>query len=166
MKEIKIQDFNENVFKLIGDDWLLINSYNEEKVNSMTASWGGLGFLWNKNVAYIFVRPQRYTQELLPNNEYFSISVLGEEFRKELNYLGSASGRDEDKLEKAGLTIEKDENGAPILKEARLNIMVKKLLCQQFSEESFIEKSLVDKHYPNKDFHYMYVVEVLKIIEN
>ena len=55
---------------------------------------------------------------------------------------------------------------SPILKEARLNIMVKKLLCQQFSEESFIKKSLVDKHYPNKDFHYMYVVEVLKIIEN
>lgn len=165
MKEIKIQDFNENVFELIGKDWLLINSYNEEKVNSMTASWGGLGHLWNKNVAYIFVRPQRYTQDLLPNNEYFSLSVMGEEYRKVLNYLGTASGRDENKLEKAQLTITKDENGAPIIEEARLNIMVRKLSCQQLTEESFVDKTISDKHYPNKDFHYIYVVEILKIIE-
>lgn len=165
MKKIEIQDFNENVFKLIGDDWLLINTYNEEKVNSMTASWGGMGVLWNKKVAYIFIRPQRYTQELLPNNEYFSLSVMGEEYRDVLNYLGSVSGRDENKLEKANLTVTKDENGAPIIEEARLNIMVRKLFCQQMTEDAFADKDLVDINYPNKDFHFVYVLEILKIIE-
>lgn len=165
MKKIEIQDFNENVFKLIGDDWLLINTYNEEKVNSMTASWGGMGVLWNKEVAYIFIRPQRYTQELLPNNEYFSLSVMGEEYRDVLNYLGSVSGRDENKLEKANLAVTKDENGAPIIEEARLNIMVRKLFCQQMTEDAFVDKDLVDINYPNKDFHFVYVLEILKIIE-
>lgn len=165
MKKIEIQDFNENVFKLIGDDWLLINTYNEEKVNSMTASWGGMGVLWNKEVAYIFIRPQRYTQELLPNNEYFSLSVMGEEYRDVLNYLGSVSGRDENKLEKANLAVTKDENGAPIIEEARLNIMVRKLFCQQMTEDAFADKDLVDINYPNKDFHFVYVLEILKIIE-
>lgn len=165
MKKIEIQDFNENVFKLIGDDWLLINTYNEEKVNSMTASWGGMGVLWNKKVAYIFIRPQRYTQELLPNNEYFSLSVMGEEYRDVLNYLGSVSGRDENKLEKANLTVTKDENGAPIIEEARLNIIVRKLFCQQMTEDAFVDKDLVDINYPNKDFHFVYVLEILKIIE-
>lgn len=165
MKKIEIQDFNENVFKLIGDDWLLINTYNEEKVNSMTASWGGMGVLWNKEVAYIFIRPQRYTQELLPNNEYFSLSVMGEEYRDVLNYLGSVSGRDENKLEKANLTVTKDENGAPIIEEARLNIIVRKLFCQQMTEDAFVDKDLVDINYPNKDFHFVYVLEILKIIE-
>lgn len=165
MKKIEIQDFNENVFKLIGDDWLLINTYNEEKVNSMTASWGGMGVLWNKKVAYIFIRPQRYTQELLPNNEYFSLSVMGEEYRDVLNYLGSVSGRDENKLEKANLAVTKDENGAPIIEEARLNIMVRKLFCQQMTEDAFVDKDLVDINYPNKDFHFVYVLEILKIIE-
>lgn len=165
MKKIEIQDFNENVFKLIGDDWLLINTYNEEKVNSMTASWGGMGVLWNKKVAYIFIRPQRYTQELLPNNEYFSLSVMGEEYRDVLNYLGSVSGRDENKLEKANLAVTKDENGAPIIEEARLNIMVRKLFCQQMTEDAFADKDLVDINYPNKDFHFVYVLEILKIIE-
>lgn len=165
MKKIEIQDFNENVFKLIGDDWLLINTYNEEKVNSMTASWGGMGVLWNKKVAYIFIRPQRYTQELLPNNEYFSLSVMGEEYRDVLNYLGSVSGRDENKLEKANLAVTKDENGAPIIEEARLNIIVRKLFCQQMTEDAFADKDLVDINYPNKDFHFVYVLEILKIIE-
>jgi flavin reductase (DIM6/NTAB) family NADH-FMN oxidoreductase RutF len=165
MKKIEIQDFNENVFKLIGDDWLLINTYNEEKVNSMTASWGGMGVLWNKEVAYIFIRPQRYTQELLPNNEYFSLSVMGEEYRDVLNYLGSVSGRDENKLEKANLAVTKDENGAPIIEEARLNIIVRKLFCQQMTEDAFVDKDLVDINYPNKDFHFVYVLEILKIIE-
>lgn len=165
MREIEIKDFNENPFKLIGDDWLLINSYNEEKVNSMTASWGGMGILWNKPVAFIFVRPQRYTQELLPNNEFFSLSVLEESFRKTLNYLGSTSGRDEDKLEKSRLTVSRDENYAPIIEEARLNIMVRKLFSQKLDEDSFFDKSLVEKNYENKDFHYMYVVEILKILE-
>lgn len=165
MKKIEIQDFNENVFKLIGDDWLLINTYNEEKVNSMTASWGGMGVLWNKEVAYIFIRPQRYTQELLPNNEYFSLSVMGEEYRDVLNYLGSVSGRDENKLEKANLAVTKDENGAPIIEEARLNIIVRKLFCQQMTEDAFVDKNLVDINYPNKDFHFVYVLEILKIIE-
>lgn len=165
MKKIEIQDFNENVFKLIGDDWLLINTYNEEKVNSMTASWGGMGVLWNKEVAYIFIRPQRYTQELLPNNEYFSLSVMGEEYRDVLNYLGSVSGRDENKLEKANLAVTKDENGAPIIEEARLNIIVRKLFCQQMTEDAFADKDLVDINYPNKDFHFVYVLEILKIIE-
>lgn len=165
MREIKINDFAENPFTLIGKEWLLINSYNDEKVNSMTASWAGMGILWNKEVAFLFVRPQRYTQELLPNNEYFSISVLDESFRKTLNYLGSASGRDEDKLAAAGLTVSRDENNAPIIEEARLNIMVKKLFCQQLTKESFIDENIVDSHYPNGDFHYMYVVEILKILE-
>lgn len=165
MKEINIKDFDEKVFSLIDDEWLLINSYNDEKVNSMTASWGGLGIIWNKTVAYIFVRPQRYTQELLPNNEYFSLSVMDKSYKKVLGYLGSASGRDEDKLAKAGLTTEFVENGAPIIKEARLNFLVRKLYCQQLTEDSFVDKSLVDINYAKRDFHYMYIVEVLKILE-
>lgn len=165
MRELSIKDFDENVFTLIDEDWLLINSYNDEKVNSMTASWGGLGILWNMKVAYIFVRPQRYTQELLPNNEYFSLSVLDSSYKKVLGYLGSASGRDENKLEKAGLHAQFVEHGAPIIEEARMNILVRKLFCQQLSEESFIDKSIVSKNYPTKDFHYMYVVEILSIIE-
>ena len=65
MKEIKHENFQENAFEMIGKDWLLITAEKDGKVNTMTASWGGVGVLWNKKVAYIFIRPQRYTKEFV-----------------------------------------------------------------------------------------------------
>ena len=43
-----------NPFKMIGKDWMLVTAGNEEKANTMTASWGGVGVMWGKNVAYVF----------------------------------------------------------------------------------------------------------------
>lgn len=68
-----------------------------DKCNTMTASWGGLGVMWSKNVAFVVVRPQRYTKEFLDAEPAFSLSFLGDEHRKALSYLGSVSGRNEDK---------------------------------------------------------------------
>ena len=64
-KQVKPYDLNENMFDLIGRQWMLITAANGDNVNTMTASWGGIGVLFNKTVAYIFVRPQRYTKQLL-----------------------------------------------------------------------------------------------------
>ena len=58
-KEISPEVLRKNPFQLIGKDWMLITAGDENKVNTMTASWGGLGVIFGKNVAYILVRPQR-----------------------------------------------------------------------------------------------------------
>ena len=63
MKEINIEEFKFNPFTKIGKEWMLVTASNNGKVNSMTASWGGVGVLWNKNIAFIVLRPQRYTKE-------------------------------------------------------------------------------------------------------
>ena len=101
MKSIKPEELEKNVFHMIGKEWLLVTAEKEGKVNTMTASWGGLGVMWGKNVAYIVLRPQRYTKEFVDAGETFSLSVLDEEYRKTLSYLGTVSGRDEDKITKA-----------------------------------------------------------------
>lgn len=163
MKEIKVQDFNENVFNMIGNDWLLITAEKDGKVNTMTASWGGAGVLWNKKVAYIFIRPQRYTKEFVGGSAKLSLSVLPEKYRKELTYLGRVSGRDEDKIQKAGLTIEHYE-GVPGFKESRITFVCRKLYGQYLEEGCFIDKDLMENCYPQKDYHMMYVVEIEKII--
>ena len=111
-KTIKPEELSENAFSTIGKDWMLITAEVDGKVNTMTASWGGLGVMWNKDVAYIFIRPQRYTKEFVDGSSHLSLSVLKEGFRKELTYLGTVSGRDEAKIEKAGLTI-CHEDGVP-----------------------------------------------------
>lgn len=164
MKEIKPELLNENPFKMIGKDWLLLTARKEGKVNTMTASWGGVGVLWNKNVAYLFLRPQRYTKEFIDASDRLSISVLPEEYRKVLGYLGRVSGRDEDKITNSGLTV-KDIEGVPGFEEARLTIVAKKLYAQELKEECFIDTAIIEKDYKAKDFHTMYVVEIEKILE-
>ena len=165
MKQIEINEFSENPFKLIGSDWMLITAKKGDKTNMMTASWGGVGILWNKPVATIYVRPQRYTKEFIDNEEYFSLCVSPEEYRQILNYCGTKSGRDEDKIAETKLTIDESEK-APIFKEARLVLICKKLYAQDLTEQSFIDKSLVEKNYQAKDFHTMYIAEIEKILTN
>ena len=165
MKQIEINEFSENPFKLIGSDWMLITAKKGDKTNMMTASWGGVGILWNKPVATIYVRPQRYTKEFIDNEEYFSLCVLPEKYRQILNYCGTKSGRDEDKIAETKLTIDESEK-APIFKESRLVLICKKLYAQDLTEQSFIDKSLVEKNYKAKDFHTMYIAEIEKILTN
>ncbi|KJZ85869.1 MULTISPECIES: flavin reductase family protein [Clostridium] len=163
MKEIKHEDFQENAFEMIGKDWLLITAEKDGKVNTMTASWGGVGVLWNKKVAYIFIRPQRYTKEFVDFSDRLSVCVLPNSYRKELAYLGNVSGKDEDKISNANLKVQKYEN-VPYFDEARLTLICRKLYAQDLKEECFIEKDIIDKWYPEKDYHTMYVVEIEKIL--
>lgn len=163
MKEIKHEDFQENAFEMIGKDWLLITAEKDGKVNTMTASWGGVGVLWNKKVAYIFIRPQRYTKEFVDFSDILSVCVLPNSYRKELAYLGNVSGKDEDKISNANLKVQKYEN-VPYFDEARLTLLCRKLYAQDLKEECFIEKDIIDKWYPEKDYHTMYVVEIEKIL--
>ena len=164
MREITCETLNENVFEMIGKDWMLISAEKDGKTNTMTASWGGTGVLWNKNVAYIFIRPQRYTKEFVDFSDKLSLCVLPESYKKELSYLGTVSGRDEDKITKAGLNVKKYDD-VPYFDEARLTFICKKLYAQELKEDCFIETDLIDKCYKQRDFHMMYVVEIEKILE-
>jgi len=162
-KEIDINEINENVFKLIGKDWMLVTAEKEGQVNAMTASWGGLGVIWSRNVAYVVIRPQRYTKEFIDGSDTLSLSFYDEAYRNKLNYLGSVSGRDEDKLAKAGLT-RVDCDGVPYFDEAKLVLICRKLYAQEYKPECFIDKSLDGKYYPDKDYHTMYIVEIVKAL--
>lgn len=162
--EIKPKDFNESAFKVIGDDWMLITAGNKEDCNTMTASWGSFGIMWNKNVVSVVLRPQRYTKEFVDENERFSLTVFDKKYKKDLGYLGTVSGRDEsDKVSKTSLTLDYIDD-VPTFKEAKITIIAKKLFVQRFTEDSFIDKSLIEKNYPNKDYHDMYIAEVEKIL--
>ncbi len=153
----------ENVCRLIGRDWMLITAAGKDKkgketVNTMTASWGGMGVLWNKPVAFCFIRPQRYTFELTEQSDSLSLSFFGEEYRAALRLCGTKSGRDTDKFAEAGLTPAwKDDT--PYVDEARLVLLCRKLYADDLKEGAFIDKSLLS-NYKDGDFHRMYVVEI------
>ncbi len=160
--EIKPKELNNSPFKMIGSDWMLVTAEKDSNVNTMTASWGGLGVMWNKDVSFIVIRPTRYTKEFIDNSDRFSLAFFNNSFKKQLTYLGTVSGRSEDKVSKSGLTTEYF-NSTPYFREADTVIICKKLYSQKFGSEFFIENSLDEVNYPNKDYHTLYISEVENI---
>lgn len=152
----------ESVFSLIGDRWMLVAATDKSgRTNAMTASWGGMGVLWGKKVAFVFIRPQRYTKRFVDDADVFSLSFFDDSYKKMLGYMGRVSGRDEDKIAKSGLTL-KVEDGAPVFEEAVMTLICRKLYRQTLKEENFIDKSNIEKWYPGKDYHDVYVAEIVK----
>ncbi|SHJ06362.1 flavin reductase [Desulfosporosinus lacus] len=161
--EINPELFERSPFKLIGKDWMLITAEKDGKINTMTASWGGFGVMWGKNVAYIVLRPQRYTKEFVDSSKTFSITFLDNSFRTTLSYLGTKSGRDEDKIKNSKLTVLHTDD-IPYFEEASIAVLCKKLYAQEYKPEFFIDQELNEKWYPEVDHHTLYIAEVTKIL--
>ena len=161
MKKIAPKDIDKNVIKLIGQDWMLVTAGDQEKFNMMTASWGSMGYLWNKPVVMVFVRPQRYTFEFTEKKDEFTLSFFDEKYRHALNVCGSVSGRDVNKVQESGLTPYFTEAGNPAFEEATLVLECKKLYTDFLKEEAFLDKKIVDSQYGQKDFDKVYVAEIV-----
>lgn len=161
--EISAEELKFNPFTLIRDEWMLVTAGDEQKCNTMTASWGGLGELWSKIVSFIFIRPQRYTMEFLESKEYYSLCFFDETYRAALSYCGSHSGRDGDKIKAAKLTPVFDE-AAPYFAEAKLVFICRKLYHQTFDPAGFADQALDSANYAKKDYHKMFVGGIEKIL--
>lgn len=161
-QKIAIKDFETQPFRLIGTQWMLITARHPDgRVNTMTASWGGLGIMWNKPVALIVIRPSRYTKEMVDAAEIFSLSFLPAAYKKQLGYLGRVSGRDEDKIERSKLTLI-DLDGAPAFAESELILTCRKAYRQVYDPAGFIDPSIAE-NYPQRDYHTLYLAEVITI---
>ena len=163
-----ITDIDFDPFVKIGKEWMLISACDEKrqdkKIGTMTASWGGVGVLWGKNVFFCFVRPQRFTKEFIDAQNTVTLSFFDEKYRDALTKCGRTSGRDCDKIKEAGLNA-KAIDGAVFFDEAKLTIVGKKLFAQYLDENCFIDKTLIDINYPAKDYHMVYVCEITDVFE-
>lgn len=157
-KIIKPNLIPDNAIQLIGNDWMLITAGNKENFNTMTASWGSMGMFWNKPVVFIFIRPQRYTFEFVEREEYFTCSFFDGEYREKLNFCGTYSGKDYDKAKEASLTPVSVFKSVAF-KEARLIIECRKIYSQDIDPNNIADKLFL-KHYPDKDYHRMYIGEI------
>lgn len=163
MKEISVDNLSDNIINLIGKDWMLVTAGNTSSFNTMTASWGSMGFLWGKPVVTIFIRPQRHTYGFIENNEVFTLSFFNEEYRKALTICGTKSGRDTDKVNEAGLTPYAPVEDCVSFEEARLIFKCKKLYKSLLKEDNFINKDILPEWYKDGDLHYVYIAEIEQI---
>ncbi|MDO4459671.1 MAG: flavin reductase [Clostridia bacterium] len=164
MKEISVYELPNNPFKMIGKDWMLITAKKGDRVNTMTASWGGVGILWNKPVAYIFIRSSRFTKGFVDEGSELSLCMLPEQFREQLTYFGRHSGRDEDKIATAGLEIAY-EGEVPYFSDSDTVFICRKLYAQEMKAECFCVDGLAESNYADGDFHTTYVVEIEKVLK-
>lgn len=163
MKEINVKELKENAVSLFDDRWALLTAGNEESYNTMTVSWGAMGELWNKDVCFCFVRPQRHTYQFTEKEEYFTLSFFSEEYRKALTYCGRNSGRDVDKAKQTGLTaISAGESVA--FDEAEIILVCKKSAFQDINPEGFLDPTIDSACYPAKDYHRMYIGEIVSCL--
>ena len=158
-KTIDAMDISENVFKIFGKDFVVITSGTEADYNSMTAGWGGWGILFEEPTTWIFLRASRYTLEYIKKNKTYTMTSFDEQYRDQVMYFGSSSGRNNDKMKNHKLTAVSTPLGNIAYKEARMIVECELTEITTVSPDDFYsEKSrnfVVEGFNDAKDYHKM-----------
>jgi flavin reductase (DIM6/NTAB) family NADH-FMN oxidoreductase RutF len=142
---------------------MLITAGSRESFNTMTASWGGMGVIWNKKVCFCVVRPTRHTRLFTDSSSYFTLSFFEEQYREVLNYCGTHSGRDVNKIKETRLTPLFGDDTI-YFAEARLVFQCKKMYYQDIDPGNFLDPTIDKRNYPLKDYHRLYVGEIVSCL--
>ena len=165
MREFETRDYP--VFEMFNHQWGLVTAGDAGRWNTCTIAWGSMGSIWGppnggRSVITVYVNPDRYTWDVLTKSDTFTVQFFPPEYRKALGYLGTKSGRDGDKIAAAGLTpVFVDDTTA--FAEAKLVLVCRKLYRAPLLEEGFLDKSVLEDCYPNRDLHDMYIGEITGI---
>ena len=142
--------------------WFLLTAGENtpRNFNSMTVSWGALGFIWGKPLAIVFVRPQRYTRQFIDRFDTFSLCAFPESQRPALELLGNRSGRDSDKMTACGLTpIALSHIACPGFAEAELILQCRKSYFSDLNPANFLAETIAPNYHG--DYHRIYFGEIL-----
>ena len=178
MKAFETKDYK--AFTMFENRWALVTAGMLDDFNTCTVSWGSMGNIWGPNggdisTVTVYIHPARYTQEFMAKYDTFTVSFFSESYRKALGYLGSHSGRDENKVANSGLTPVVAGDGVTF-KEAELTFVCKKLYEHQF-DEAYLAEKVKDYYASNPavytqaghdrwEPHYMYIGEVVDAIKD
>ena len=151
---------------------ILITTQVDDKINSMTISWGQIGIEWNRLIFTTYVRTGRFTHHMLEQKKEFTVNVPMEtKANKILGYCGTKSGKNHDKAKELGLTlVEGDKVDVPGIKELPLTLECK-VIYSQLQDKNAMPEHLASEFYPqtvasdfhgaNKDFHTMFMGEIV-----
>lgn len=164
-KEVSTRDLSFNVFQTVANEWAVVTVQDEGKVNGMTVSWFQMGHMWRDDVVTVYVRPQRHTYPLINRADTFSLCFFEQtpEAKKQMSYLGSASGKEHDKLAECGCTAGYDDL-TPYIEQAKWAFICEIIYEQDIDPTGFRDKAIVEKEYAPQDFHRMYVGRIKKVL--
>ncbi len=159
-KKAAADQLTDNFIHSIGSDWMLLTAGTEHKFNPMTASWGAMGVLWNKPVAICFIRPSRYTFELLEPHEIFTLTFFPEKYREVLKQCGAVSGRNHDKIQATGITPLLTHKNGIGYQQGRLCLECRKIYYDELNAQHFLLPDTDAKFYSDKIYHYLIIGEI------
>lgn len=163
LKEVNIKDIQNFFPTELEQQWALITAGNENDCNTMTINWGGIGYLWRKNVFFAFVRKTRHTFKYTESNDLFTITYFDEKYKKELGYLGRVSGRDEDKISKVNFHV-LPIDGTVTFKEAHTTYVCR-IVYKDVIDPKLLDPE-IDKSVYKDDYHTMYIGEIIKVYKH
>ena len=170
-KEIEVFDYASEIIKAVNEG-VLLTTKADDKVNSMTISWGALGIEWGKLIFTVFVRENRFTKQQLEKNPEFTINIpIGEFNKKILGVCGTKSGHATDKIKELDLSLESPNViSVPGIKELPLTLECRVIYKQKQDEKEVTEENK-NKFYPqdvessfhgsNRDYHTAYYGEIV-----
>lgn len=162
-RKINVSELSFNPFEKIGKEWMLLTGGSKNEFNTMTASWGQMGVIWNKNVLTCYIRPNRYTYEFVEKGESFTASFFGEKMRSALAFCGSHSGRNCDKVKETGLTPIEVE-GCMSFEEAEMIFVCRKLYSYDLNENGFLTDDGISAQFFGSDpYHRAYIAEITNV---
>lgn len=161
MREVNVTELSTTVVNLWMNQWLVLTAGTMDDCNMMTVAWGSIGCMWSKPFAQVVLRPQRHTRKYMEKSDSFTLCAFPEKYRKDLQILGSVSGRDGAKLSKTGLTLKASQKvAAPSYNEACLILECRKMYYQDMDPRGFVDKA-IQENYAAKDYHRIYFGEIL-----
>lgn len=144
---------------------VLLTAKVGDKVNPMTIGWGSIGVEWGKPIFTAYVRPCRYTHEMIEATGEFTVNVPMDNVKNILGFCGTKSGRDVDKIAELGLHLEEPMTiSVPGIKELPLTLECK-VIYKQDQVMDRLRDDLRDRYYPDRndlgDFHTAYYAEIV-----
>ena len=161
---VDIKNLEFSPVKAIGDDWGILTGVSDEGFNSMTVSWGSIGVMWNRPCVFAFVRPQRHTYKFMEGGEFFSLAIMNKDIHDRMTVFGRASGRDVDKYAVSGFTAAEHE-GVYFPEEADMVFICRKISAGDVKPEWFVDDKIDSANYPNRDYHRMFIGEIITTLK-
>jgi flavin reductase (DIM6/NTAB) family NADH-FMN oxidoreductase RutF len=166
MREVDATRLTVPIVDLWMNQWLLLTAGTLTDCNMMTVAWGSLGCMWGKPFAQVVVRPQRHTRRYMESGDSFTLCAFPEAYRKDLQTLGSLSGRDSAKLKQTGLTLKPSTRvAAPAYEQASLILECRKIYWQDMDPNGFADPAIA-KNYASRDYHRIYFGEIVAAFED
>lgn len=152
--------FDETIQKMRGEGIILVAG---APPNPMTIGWGSLGYIWSRPVFQVLVRPTRYTFGLMEESHSFTVNILPDRYKKEIAFCGTRSGRDLNKTESCGFTMQKGEKTTSFyIGESSIHYECR-IIHKHRLDPGTLETSILERSYPLRDFHMVYYGEIVGV---